>query len=70
MAKAASARVPVEDDVTVDDLMDALDEYINWHRARSGNGHTEERVEVDPCKHFEELIAPELLFPDEADGSE
>lgn len=66
---AITISAPVGDDLTIDELMDAVDDNSDWRRVRSGNGFTEEHVEVDPRKRFEELIAPELLFPDEVDAS-
>ena len=65
---SASARSSCDDDVTVDELMEAL--AGNSSDPGSVRGFMKEMVEFDPNDHFEEMIAPELLFPDEADGPE
>lgn len=56
------------DDPTVDELMEALGQSSD-QLAASNSGYLERPFETDQDEDSEDLIAPELLFPDEASAS-
>lgn len=56
------------EDETVDELMDDL--AASGEPARFFSGDETIAEEIGPRERFEELIAPETLFPDEIDESE
>lgn len=58
----------LDEDETVDELMDDL--VRSGEPARFFSGDETIAEETGPRERFEELIAPETLFPGEVDGSE
>ena len=53
-----------DDDATVDDLMDALSQPSETQSDLRQKGYTHELIETFQDEGTEDLVAPEVLFPD------
>jgi hypothetical protein len=55
-----------DDDLTIDELMEALSSTCEESGAYSSPGYVDQLIEPDQEDCTEDLIAPELLFPAQA----